>query len=126
MSTYGNVIPGLRYNDAPAAIEFLTSAFGFVSRMVVPGDDGGIAHAQLTMGSGMVMLGSAVEGDPFSDLGASSIYVVVDDPDAHHAHAIAKGAEIILEPDSPDYGGRNYTARDPEGNYWSFGSYDPE
>ncbi len=60
----------------------------------------------------MVMLGSYVDDDPFSDLGAFSIYVIVDDPEVHHEIAVANGAKVLLEPLSPAYGGRNYTAVD--------------
>ena len=55
-STRVNVIPGLRYHDAPAAIEWLCTAFGFEKHLVVPGPEGTIAHAQLTFGNGMVMI----------------------------------------------------------------------
>src|SRR5690606_35914951 len=54
-----NIIPTMRYHDAPAAIDWLCRAFGFSKQMVVPGDHGTIAHAQLTLGDGMIMLGSA-------------------------------------------------------------------
>ena len=55
------VIPCLRYRDAPAAIEWLCSVFGFEKHLVVANDDGSIAHAQLALGGGMVMLGLVVE-----------------------------------------------------------------
>ena len=51
--------------------------------------------------------------------------MVVDDVDAHCARARGAGAEILVEPFDPEYGGRMYTCRDPEGHVWSFGSYDP-
>jgi uncharacterized glyoxalase superfamily protein PhnB len=54
------VIPALRYRDAAAAIDWLCRAFGFERHLVVPGENGGIAHAQLTMGNGMIMLGSGM------------------------------------------------------------------
>ena len=57
--TTATIIPGMRYRDAPAAIEWLCRAFGFEKGLVVPGPDGTIAHAQLKFGNGMVMLGSA-------------------------------------------------------------------
>ncbi len=126
------VIPCLRYADAPAAIAFLRAAFGFTEHLVVPDGDGGIAHAQLTLGGGMVMLGSAgnppiADWLPASRLGGVSacIHVVVPDADAHHATAAAQGATILEIPSDQEYGGRNYLARDPEGNLWSFGTYDP-
>lgn len=125
------VIPTLRYADAPAAILFLVDAFGFTTRMVVEGDSGTIEHAQLTHGSGMVMLGSDrnenAYGEYVSASGTTSIglYVIVADVGAHAQQARAAGAEIVMEPEEQDYGGSSYTARDPEGNVWSFGDYDP-
>jgi uncharacterized glyoxalase superfamily protein PhnB len=79
----------------------------------------------------MVMLGSARDDDYGQLVGGSeqpflsSIYVVVDSVDAHAARARAAGAEILMEPQEQEYGGSDYIARDPEGNIWSFGSYDP-
>jgi len=125
------VIPTVRYQNARAAITFLGDAFGFEAAVVVEGEGGLIDHAQLVHDAGMVMLGSARDdefgrlmggsGNPFR----ASVYVVIDDVSGHAARARAAGAEIIMEPEEEDYGGSNYTARDPEGNIWSFGSYDP-
>ena len=127
------IIPSLRYRDAPAAIEFLCEAFGFTKRLVIPGPDGTIRHAQLTLGNGMIMLGSAQNRDfgPLvktpQELGANtqSAYVMVPEIDAHYEHAKAAGAEIAMEIEDAYYGGRLYFALDPEGTLWHFGSYDP-
>lgn len=128
-----NVIPAIRYRDAPSAIEWLCRAFGFSEQLVVPGGAGTIAHAQLIYENGMIMLGSARDDD-FGRLiapiekGKSAtmgIHVVVKDVDAHYARAVAAGAEILAEPSDPEYGGRFYSCRDLEGNVWTFGSYDP-
>lgn len=122
------VIPTLRYQDAPAAIEFLTAAFGFDSRMVVEGQGGTIDHAQLVYDSGMVMIGSRRDneyGRLLDESAVASVYVVVADVAAHAERARAAGAEILMEPSEQDYGGSNYVTRDPEGNIWSFGAYDP-
>jgi uncharacterized glyoxalase superfamily protein PhnB len=132
-NTRANIIPTLRYADAPAAIDWLCKAFGFERRLVVPGDNGMIAHAQLVFGNGMVMVGSARDND-FGKLQAplsagavvsQSPYIVVADVDRHYARAVSAGAEVVREPEDQDYGGRLYTCRDPEGNLWNFGSYDP-
>jgi uncharacterized glyoxalase superfamily protein PhnB len=121
-----DVIATLRYRDAAAAIDWLERAFGFEREMVVPGPDGSIAHAQLRHGSGMVMLGSVTDDSLWPQPpGGAGVYVVVDDPDAHHARAIAAGAEIVMGLTDQDYGSRDYTARDPEGNLWCFGTYRP-
>ena len=127
------IIPALRYVDAPAAIEWLCAAFGFERHLVVPGEDGGIAHAQLTFRNSMIMLGSVREGE-YDELliqptNAGAVtqapYAIVDDVDAHCARARAAGAEIVMEPTDQDYGGRLYICRDIERHLWNFGSYDP-
>jgi uncharacterized glyoxalase superfamily protein PhnB len=132
------ITPALRYVDAPAAIDFLCSAFGFERRAVFadPDDPTIIHHAQLTLGNGMVMLSSALPGEiaaryrwktPGEAGGITAcICVVTDNVDAHHARALAGRAEIVTPPhDNQGYPGRSYNARDPEGNDWDFGSYDP-
>jgi uncharacterized glyoxalase superfamily protein PhnB len=118
------IIPTLRYNDAKAAIDFLERAFGFHRKAVHENEDGTIGHAELTHGRGMVMIGTAREGDRF-DTGRAVLYVVVDDPDALHERAKAAGATITMELTDQDYGSREFAAEDPEGNVWSFGTYDP-
>ena len=129
----GNIIPGMRYRDAPAAIEWLCSAFGFSKNLVVPGSGDTIAHAQLVLGDGMIMLGSVAD-DAYGQVvmtpqeaggNTQSAYVVVDEIDAHYQRAMAAGAEIVMEIADQEYGGRLYSAKDPEGYLWNFGSYDP-
>jgi uncharacterized glyoxalase superfamily protein PhnB len=125
------MIPFIRYEDAPAALKFLTDAFGFELRHVTPAENGGIAHAELTLDNGMVMVGSERDDDfrmrsPKKLGGANQgVYVVVDDPDALHERARNAGAEIQMGLTDQDYGSREFIARDPEGNIWSFGTYDP-
>ena len=123
-----NVYPVLRYRDAHTAIQFLCDAFGFERHAVYESDDGTVEHAQLAHGSGMVMLSTERENDELGfgpHAGQAWIYIVVEDPDAHHDRAKAAGATIIRELEDQDYGSREYSARDPEGNIWSFGTYDP-
>jgi uncharacterized glyoxalase superfamily protein PhnB len=131
------IIPNLRYADAARAINFLCEAFGFERKAIyLDGQDSAVVqHAQLVWADRMVMLSSVNDSDfakvavmkTAAEAGGStvSLYLIVDDVDAHADRACAAGAEIILEPSDQDYGGRGYTARDPEGNVWSFGSYDP-
>lgn len=113
--TAAAVIPTMRYRAAPAAVEWLCRAFGFQRHLVVPGPDGAIAHAGLSFGAGMIMLGSYGSGQldqlmavPDDAVGrcTQSVHVVVPDADARHERAAGAGAEIIMPP-------------------WSFGSYDP-
>ena len=119
------IIPALRYKDAKAGIDFLERAFGLERRAVMEDEDGTIRHAELTHGRGMVMVGSSGMGDPQFENGVTSVYVVVEDPDALHDRAKAAGAEISRGLTDQPYGSREFTARDPEGNVWSFGTYDP-
>jgi uncharacterized glyoxalase superfamily protein PhnB len=138
MTTRIALIPALRYQNAPAAIEFLCAAFGFERHAVYADEQNPsiIHHAQLTLGDSMIMLGSARPDataekyhwrTPAEAGGVTmSIYAVIADPDAHAAGARAAGADIIGEPhDNQGYPGRGYEVRDTEGNIWSFGSYDP-
>ena len=134
MSDKSTAIACLRYRDAPAAIDWLCRVFGFERHLVVPDDAGGIAHAQLVLGGGMIMLGSARTNDygllmklPDEVGGAQtqSSYLVVADPDAVHARAVAAGAKIAMPLKDEDYGGRGFSCYDLEGHLWSIGSYDP-
>ncbi len=134
--TRSTIIPVLRYRDAPAAIDWLCRTFGFERHLVVPNDDGTVAHAQLSFGNGMIMLGSVLETetefgrlmkqpDEIGGAQTQSSYVVVTDADAIYARAKAGGARIATEPKDEDYGGRDFSCYDLEGHLWSFGSYDP-
>ncbi len=126
-----SIFPAMRYRDADAAIDWLTRAFGFQEKAVYRDGDGAVQHAELTLGTGLIMLGQYSEegwmGGHVPDALAStiSLYLVVQDPDAHHDRAKAAGAQIVRELADQDYGSREYSARDLEGNLWSFGTYDP-
>ena len=119
--------PCLAYADAPGAIRFLVEAFGFTETLVVPGENGReVAHAELRWPEGGgVMLGSTSDDSEFSRLqpGSTGVYVVTDQPDALFERATAGGAEIVQGLKNEDYGSRGFTARDPEGGLWTFGTY---
>jgi uncharacterized glyoxalase superfamily protein PhnB len=127
------IIPTLRYENAPAMIDWLCETLGFQRHLVVEDGTGGITHAQLTRGDSMIMLGSVrdnafdhLQGTPRRLGGTTqSAYVIVHDVDGICAKARERGAEIVLEPKDESYGGRSFSCRDPEGHLWNFGSYDP-
>ena len=124
-STSPSIYPTIRYDDASAAIRFLTKAFGLVAQEVDEGSDGAVNHALLRHGASLVMISSRRPGPSIFDQGTCCLYLAVDDPDAHHARAAAAGAEIVFGLTDQPYGSREYVARDPEGNVWAFGTYRP-
>jgi len=128
------LIPCLRYRNAKGAISWLREAFGLEPQLVVPGEGDLILHAQLRLGQGMVMLGSATTDGEYAKLmklpseaggNTQSIYFVVSDVDVVFARAVAAMAKVVLPLEAKDYGGKGFTCLDPEGNVWSIGDYDP-
>jgi uncharacterized glyoxalase superfamily protein PhnB len=130
------IIPCLRYRNAPAAIEWLYSVFGFAKQAVYANDDGTIAHAELTLGNGMVMLGSVLNNetewgglikqpDEIGGAETQSPCLVVVDADAIYARAKTAGAKIVLDIEDKDYGGRGFSCYDLEGHLWTVGTYNP-
>ena len=134
------VIPCLLYRDAPAMIDWLCATLGFRVHARYDDDQGGVAHAELILCDGMVMIGSTREtgfgslqsAPAGGELGgaktAASIYLALPDADAveaAHDAARAAGARIEQPLSSPAHGGRAFALRDPEGALWSLGSYDP-
>lgn len=129
------VLPCLRYRDAHAAIKWLCEVFGFERHLVVEGDDGMIAHAQLSFGTGMIMLGSVrpdtgygallAQPDEIGGRQTQTVYLTVPDADAVHERAVLAGAEIVIALVDEEYGGRGFTCTDPDGHVWSVGTYDP-
>ncbi len=128
------VFPAIRYRNAPAAMDWLCSAFGFERHAVYANPDGTIAHAELALGGGMVMLGSEKDDEygrgfrsplALGGMETCSMYIVVPDADAAHARAVAAGGIIVRALANTDYGSREFTVKDPEGHSWSVGTYDP-
>jgi len=133
-NTRATVIPCLRYRNAAAAIEWLCQVFGFEQHLVVPGVDGSVAHAQLSFGNGMIMLGSVrddefgrrlKQSDQIGGAETQSAYMIVADADMVYARAKAAGAEIVRDIVDEEHGGRSFSCRDLEGRLWTFGTYDP-
>ena len=122
------IYPGLQYSDADAAIAWLEVTLGATSREVHKDDDGGVVHAEVDFQGAVIMLSSAGIGrEPFRSLpaGGRLVYIAIADPDALHERAVAAGADVALPLTDTDYGSRDFTLPDPEGNLWSFGTYRP-
>jgi uncharacterized glyoxalase superfamily protein PhnB len=130
-----SIYAAVNYTDPNAAVDWLCKAFGFTAEEVFHDDAGVVQHAVLSLGTGKVAgkimvsgprepgwLGSTASAPLASPI---SLYAVVDDPVAHRDRAAAEGATVVREPEHMDYGSHEYSARDLDGNLWSFGTYRP-
>jgi uncharacterized glyoxalase superfamily protein PhnB len=125
--------PAMRYRDAHAAIDWLERAFGFERQAVYDGPDNTVAHAQLLFNGGLIMLGSSRPNhDDYpvrtpEEVGglSGSVYAYAADPDALCARAKAAGARIARELADTEYGSREFSVYDCDGQYWTFGTYRP-
>lgn len=127
-TTVNGVFAIVPYEKPREAIAWLERAFGAVATAVYPPDpDQPLAHVEVRVGNGLVMINDAdrTDGSPFALPGPVLVYVVVDDPDGLHDRAVAAGVEIVMGLTDQDYGSREFAARDPHGNVWSFGTYRP-
>lgn len=119
--------PALCYKDPDAALAFLEKAFGFEPAMIIRDAEGRLAHSEMRLGEGLVMIGSewdAMTRSPASLDGRTTQTVHVHletDIDGHCARAAAAGARILAQPETQFYGDRTYRAVDPEGHIWTFG-----
>jgi len=127
-------IPAIRYADANKAIDWLKQALGFTEKAVYRNPAGVVEHAELILGNGMIMIGTAGHNKEtshwFVQPGAAggvtaSVYLIVSDCEAVYATAKAAGAEVLQELQSKEYGGKAFIIRDPEGQIWSLGEYNP-
>jgi len=123
------IVPILRYTDARTAIEWLSGSFGFRVLFSVPESGPFVRHAQLRLGTNIIMLGSprddGLESPQTLGAATQAIYVYVPDVDEHFERARLAGAEIINPPQDTDFGSREYYVQDFEGHMWTFGNYLP-
>ena len=112
------VIPVLVYPDVREAVDWLTTAFGFVERVRI----GENHRSQLSVGEGAVIVGDVrnERRPPRPGEVTHSVMVRVDDAQAHCERARAHGARIVMEPSDFEYGERQYTAEDIAGHQWTF------
>jgi uncharacterized glyoxalase superfamily protein PhnB len=125
MDTTPTISPVLRYEDGPAALEWLARAFGFEKHSDHRTPDGQVAHADLRLGPSAIGVSSAGTSPPDSPWASArqGVYVQVDNPDAVHDRARAAGADIVVPLKDLDYGSRDFSMRDPGGHLWGFGTY---
>jgi uncharacterized glyoxalase superfamily protein PhnB len=123
------VTPYVFYDDLPAALDWLAQAFGFETRMTLPGPDGKPMHAEMTTADGVIMMGPTGNMPTWKSpraLGGANtqgLFIYVEDVDAHFARARDAGATVLKEPEDQFWGDRMYTVTDPEGHGWSFAQH---
>jgi uncharacterized glyoxalase superfamily protein PhnB len=121
------VIPTFRIGHREMLAHWV-DAFGLELFAVFPPSGERVDHALLRLGDGWIMAGTARDDDVDRAPGRGTLYWVLEDAaavDALHERAVAAGAESVHPPHAPDYGGRECSLRDREGNHWSFGTYAP-
>ncbi|QIG45932.1 glyoxalase [Nocardioides anomalus] len=105
------------------------SAVGFAEHATYRSetDPGVVEHAEwLWPPGGGVMFGSRRDAGALDNVGGSAVYLVTDDVEGVFTRAVEAGATVEREPAEQPYGGRGASVRDPEGNHWSFGGYQPQ
>ena len=109
------VVPEIAYDDVPAAIEFLTRAFGLRERVEARLTGNGFVRAFMELGDGLISLSTAGgHGHQSPRAGGAttqSVKCYVDGIDRHFTQAKANGATIISEPTDEFWGGRIYRAK---------------
>jgi uncharacterized glyoxalase superfamily protein PhnB len=114
----------MSFRDADAMMTWL-SAIGFAEHATYRDEQNQVVHAEwLWPGGGGIMFGADTNGT-VRNVGGSAAYLISDDPDAVFDRAVAAGAAVVREMADQEYGGRSGSVEDPEGNHWSFGSYQP-
>ncbi|MCX2713850.1 VOC family protein [Mycolicibacterium sp. J2] len=123
------VTPHLVVDDAAAAIDFYVRAFGATELGRVPGPDGRLVHAALTVNGSTVMLND--DFPEYNDgkaqnpnaLGGSpvTIHLTVTDVEAKFARAVEAGAQVVMPLEDQFWGDRYGMVRDPFGHQWSLG-----
>ncbi len=113
------VVPVLVYPDVRAAVEWLTTTFGFVERTRI-----GESHrAQMAIGAEGAMIVSDVAGErrpPQAGVVTHEVRVRVEDIDSHFERARARGARVLEPPTDREYGERDCTFEDLAGHRWQF------
>jgi PhnB protein len=125
---YRNVTPYLVIDGAARALDYYKQVFGATERMRMPGPDGKIGHAEITIGDSMIML-----ADEHVEMGARapgafggaavSIMLYVKDVDATVKDAVAEGAKLLQPVEDKFYGDRMGTIEDPFGHHWHIATH---
>ena len=123
------IYPRLAYRNPSAAVAWLERSFGLVERPEarLADDHGEIILTEMTLGKGVVMIGSAgshkLESPTVVGAITQMVIAYVDDVDAHFARAVHAGATVEMELQDQPWGDRRYEALDLEGHRWYFAEH---
>jgi catechol 2,3-dioxygenase-like lactoylglutathione lyase family enzyme len=106
---------GLTVTGIAEAVEFFTTKLGFKVGFTWGEPP---TFAGVNLGNVQVFLQL---GRP-SDQGSSTYFLIGDADELYDFHR-ANGVEVIQPPEDREYGIRDYTVRDPYGNYLTFGHH---
>jgi len=123
------ITPSVQYRDARAGMGWLAEILDFRVAAVYDEPDGGVAHAQLVWRTGIIFVSSYREEGPFANTGPSMIALTAPDAetvDRYYERATAAGTDIVYPLSDEPYGSHEFSLRDPEGNLWTVGTYQPE
>ncbi len=112
---YHTVTPYLVVSEAEKVLDFAIRAFGAREKVRMPGPDGKVAHAEVSIGDSVVMMGSPSQSQR---LMPGMIYLYVEDTDATYKKAVAAGGKSLEEPTDAFYGDRRAAVEDSQGNQW--------
>jgi PhnB protein len=125
---YHSVTPYLIIDGATRALDFYRRVFGATERMRMPGPDGKVGHAEITIGDSMIMLADehlemGARGPRAFGGAAVSVMLYVNDVDATVKAAVAEGAKLLQPVEDKFYGDRMGTIEDPFGHHWHIGTH---
>jgi PhnB protein len=122
------VTPYLCVDGAAAAIDFYVTVLGAKERVRMPAPGGKVGHAELELGSSLIML-----SDEWPDMGAKgpkayggsavTLHVYVDDVDSAVERAVAAGATVLRPVEDRFYGDRSGSIEDPFGHVWNLATH---
>jgi PhnB protein len=125
---YHEVTPYMSIRGAARAIDFYKKAFGAKEVMRMPGPEGKLGHAEITLGAARIMLSDEYPEMDFlgpEARGGSAVHlhVYVKDVDALCKRAVAAGAKLIRPVQDQFYGDRSGSLQDPFGHVWHFATH---
>ncbi len=127
-----SVWPVLHYDDTRRALRFLVDVLGFDEVIAMADASGEIVHAEVSwQNGGCLVFGSTKHTDSVHgamQAGTSAVYLVTREVDAVHERVRSSGeGSVVQSPQVTQFGSGAeayaFTAADPEGNLWTFGTY---